>query len=262
MANQAAVAIEKARLHEEEIKMQALESDLAVARQIQLSLLPNTPPVVPGWEFATFYEAAREVGGDFYDFLEFPGAPDRLGLVIADVTGKGVPAALFMARTSTMIRAAARRGWGPAETLAEANVLVSQDRRLSLLLTAFYATLDTRQGRLAYASAGHNPPLWLSATAGCCQELKARGMLMGAFDHIELEERVIDLAPGDLVVLYTEHQQFGEERLVATVAARADASAQQVVDAVVGAVRSFTGDIPQSDDLTLLVIRRCPPSSP
>jgi len=271
MANQAAVAIEKARLHEEEIKMQAMESELEVARQIQLSLLPNAAPVVPGWEFATFYEAAREVGGDFYDFLQFPGAPDRLGLVIADVTGKGVPAALFMAQTSTMIRVAARRSGGPAEALAEANVMITQDRHMSLLLTAFYATLDTRQGRLAYASAGHNRPLWLSAGTGLCQELKARGTLMGAFDHIELEEGVIDLGPGDVVVLYTdgvteamdvEHRQFGEERLVATVAACADAGAQQVVDAVVAAVRSFTGNIPQSDDLTVLVVKRCPPSSP
>jgi serine phosphatase RsbU (regulator of sigma subunit) len=271
MANQAAVAIEKARLHEEELKMQGLEKELTLARQIQLSLLPEGPPTVPGWDFAIFYEAAREVGGDFYDFFDLPGEPGknghRLGIAIADVTGKGVPAAMFMARTSTLIRGAGLGGLSPSAAVTRANELILQDRRSELLLTAFYGVLDTDTGRLVYARAGHNPPLWLQAATGRFVELNARGFLLGALRGVDFEEREIEVAPGDLVVLYTDGvteamdangQQFGEGRLRATLAAHAGAGPRQIVDAVVDAVRAFAGGIAQSDDLALLVIRRSP----
>jgi serine phosphatase RsbU (regulator of sigma subunit) len=265
MANQAALAIEKARLHEEEIKVQSLEKDLAVGREIQLSLLPKSAPDMPGWEWATFYNAAREVGGDFYDFFRLPGEPLRFGMVIADVVGKGVPAALFMARTSTMIRAAALEGASPSAALTRANDLILRDRRSELFLTAFYAALDPASGRLEYADAGHNRPLWLRSGTGQLRELAGRGFVLGALDTIELEERVIGVEPGDYMVFYTDgvteamdnaHQPFGEERLRRVVKAKTGASAQEMLEAVVGAVQDFAGDAPQSDDLTLFVARR------
>jgi sigma-B regulation protein RsbU (phosphoserine phosphatase) len=269
MANQAAVAIEKARLHEEEVKAEALEKDLALARQIQLSLLPQAPPVVPGWEFAAFYEAARVVGGDFYDFFVLPGqagARDgRMGVVVADVAGKGVPAALFMARCSTLIRGAGLSGGSPAAALMQANELILQDRRSQLFLTAFYGVLDTRGGRLEYANAGHNRPLWWQASTGQFQELAAPGIVLGMLGEIELEERAVDMAPGDLVVFYTDgvteamdanNQQFGQARLQEVVTASSGASAQQVLEAIVDGVRAFTGDVPLWDDVTVFVARR------
>jgi sigma-B regulation protein RsbU (phosphoserine phosphatase) len=269
MANQAAMGIEKARLHEEEIRMQAVEKELAIGRQIQLSLLPDTPPVVPGWEFAIFYQAAREVGGDFYDFFDLPGEPDRLGMVIADVTGKGVPAALFMARTSNMIRSAGLQIGSPSATLMRANDLLVKDRPFELLLTAFCAVLDTSRNRLVYANAGHNRPLWFQASTGLLQELNSGGLILGALAEIELEECEIDVGPGDLLIFYTDgvteamnasHQLFGEERLQATVKANIETSAQDILDAIVDAVRAFTGDTAQSDDLSLFVVRRSPVS--
>jgi sigma-B regulation protein RsbU (phosphoserine phosphatase) len=267
MANQAALAIEKARLHEEEIKVQSLENELAVGREIQLSLLPKSAPEMPGWEWASFYNAAREVGGDFYDFFRLPGEPRRLGMVIADVVGKGVPAALFMARTSTMIRAAALEGASPAAALSRANDLILKDRRSELFLTAFYAALDPGSGRLDYADAGHNRPLWLRAGTGRLRELAGRGIVLGALETIELEDRAIDVAPGDYMIFYTDgvteamdndHRPFGEQRLRRVVKATAGAGAQEMLEAVVDAVQAFSGDAPQSDDLTLFVARRLP----
>jgi len=267
MANQAAIAIEKARLHREEIERHRLEQELAVGQQIQLSMLPKDCPVVPGWEFAAVYQAARQVGGDFYDFFELPGEPRQLGIVIADVADKGVPAALMMALSRTIIRTIALGGRSPSSALMRANELIVNDSRSSLFVTAFYATLDTHSGRLTYANAGHNRPLWLQVRSGEIQEVTAPGIVLGVLEDIELEEREIDVAPGDLLVFYTDGvteamntggQQFDGERLRAAVAANPDASAQQILSAVVDAVRAFTGDAPQSDDLTLFVAKRCP----
>ena len=267
LANQAAITIVKARLHQEELKQRQVEKELAVARQIQLSLLPRSSPVALGWEFAEFYQPAQLVGGDFYDFFELPGEPGRLGLVIADVAGKGVPAALFMALSRTMIRTAGLAGRAPAATLLRANQLILNDSQAEMFLTAFYAELDTRSGHLAYARAGHNRPLWWQAATGELDELAADGIVLGAIEAIELEECEIDMARGDLVLFYTDGvtdamngagQQFGVKRLRAAVAADPTTGAQQVLSGIVQAVGEFTGDTPQFDDLTLVVVRRSP----
>jgi len=267
IANQAAIAIETARLHEEEVQRQRLENELAVGQQIQLSLLPEACPIVPGWEFAAFYRAARLVSGDFYDFFELPGDPAQLGMVIADVSDKGVPAALFMALSRTVIRATALSSHSPSAALIQANELILKDSWSELFLTTFYATLDTHAGRLTFANAGHNRPLWLRAATGECQELAARGIVLGVFEQVELEERQVEIAPGDLLIFFTDgvteavdadFQEFGTERLWEVVAANREASAQQVLQAVVEAVKAFTGDTPQSDDLTLFVVKRSP----
>jgi sigma-B regulation protein RsbU (phosphoserine phosphatase) len=265
MANQAAIAIESARLHQEEIKRQRMEQELTIARQIQLSLLPEACPVAPGWDFATYYQAARLVGGDFYDFFELPGEPGQLGIVIADVADKGVPAALFVALSRTLIRTTALSTPSPAATLMRANELILKDSQSELFVTAFYAILDTRSGRLVFANAGHNRPLWRQAATGEFRELVARGIVLGTFEDVEQKEHEISVAPGDLLVFYTDGvteamdadgHLFGEERLRAALAADPDASAQQALQAVVDAVNAFTGDTPQSDDCTLCVVKR------
>lgn len=270
MANQAAIAIERARLHEAEIKRQRLEEEMAVGRQIQLTLLPEAPPIAPGWEFATFYQPAHLVGGDFYDFFELPDQPGGLGMVIADVADKGVPAALLMALSRSIIRTKAMTpGLNPAVVLERSNQLIMKDSRSKLFLTAFYAQLDTTTGRLRYSIAGHNRPLWLHGATGMVQELGGRGIVLGIFEHIDLDEYEITIALGDLVVFYTdgvteamdaEHQLFGEERLEAVITAHPEANAQQLLDAIVAAVHTFTDHAPQSDDLTLFVVKRQEPN--
>jgi sigma-B regulation protein RsbU (phosphoserine phosphatase) len=281
MGNQAAMAIDRARLHQAELQALGLEREMALGREIQLSLLPEAVPALPGWEFATYYEAARQVGGDFYDFFslagegrlpdERAGAPPRpggqLGMVVADVAGKGVPAALFMALSRTLIRANALNGRSPAAALVRVNELLLQDSRANMFLSAFYAVLDRQSGRLAFANAGHNPPLWLQAESGRVRELDAPGTVLGAFGQTWLEDGEVDIAPGDYLVLYTdgiteavddERNFFEEGRLHSVVTANNGNSAQEVLGAIVDAVRAFAGDEPQSDDLTVCVVRRLP----
>jgi sigma-B regulation protein RsbU (phosphoserine phosphatase) len=271
MANQAALAIEKARLHHEEIKRHRIEEELAVGRQIQLSMLPPGVPAVPGWEISAVYEPARQVGGDFYDFFELPGEPGRLGLVVADVSDKGVPAALFMALSRTIIRNNALRGRPPAETLIWANRFIQEDSQTDMFLTAFYAALNTNSGRLTFANAGHNRPLWWHAATGDFEELQAAGIVLGILDDVELEEGEVEVAPGDVLVFYTDgvteamtrsYEEFGVARLKTAVAgavgAHLNLNAKIIVDAILDAVKSFTRDAPQSDDFTLFVVRRFP----
>ncbi len=265
MANQAAIAIDSARLHREEIQRQRLEDELSVGRQIQLSLLPASCPEVAGWEFAATYQPARLVGGDFYDFFELAGDPEQLGLVIADVAGKGVPSALFMALSRSLIRTQSMSGRHPADVLERANRLIYKDSRSSLFLTAFYATLDLRTGWLAYSNAGHNWPLWLQTETGKIEELKAKGMVLGAFEKVELQEREIDMAPGDNIVFYTDgiteafnadSRMFGKEQLWTVIEENPKASAQKILDTIMETVNTFAGDTPQADDMTLFVVKR------
>ncbi len=265
LTGQAAIAIEKARLHQEEIKRQRLEEELAVGQRIQLSLLPKAYPTAPGWEFAARYQAARQVGGDLYDFIDLQGDSGQLGMVVADVTGKGVAAALFMAVCRTALRMEAVTGSRPADILARVNRFIAVDLRATLFLSAFYASLDVHSGELAFANGGHNWPLWLRAGEGACEELSAQGIVLGAFADMEFEERRIEVGPGDVLVFFTDGvteamdpagRMFEDERLQATVVAHRDGSAEQVAQAILDTVKAFTGDTPQSDDLTLFVVKR------
>lgn len=268
MANQAAMAIEKTRLHLEEIRRQRMEEELAVGRQIQLSMLPVLCPVVSGWEFCTVYEAARQVGGDFYDHFVLPGDGSRLGLVIADVSDKGVPAALFMALSRTMIRSNALRDYAPAEVLTRANQFIVEDSHSDMFVTAFYGVLETGNGRFHFANAGHNPPLWWRAAGRTFETLSAPGIVLGIFHEIALEERTINLAPGDVLLLYTDgvtealdenQEEFGLERLqnvVAWAATQPDATTDSIAGTILAAVKRFMGSMPQPDDLTLLAVKR------
>jgi sigma-B regulation protein RsbU (phosphoserine phosphatase) len=267
LANQAAIAIEKARLYQDSLKQQRLLEELSVAQQIQLSLLPETPPVVSGWEFAAFYRPARQIGGDFYDFFDLPGKRSEWGIIIADVADKGIPSALYMALSRTVIRTTALSGRSPASALMRASHLILNDSQSDLFLSAFYSKLDTKTGRLIYCSAGHNPALWFCASDGKCQELTTPGIILGAFDDIELEEQRVDISPGDVLVLYTDgvteainpaEQEFGVEKLREVLAATADSGAEEILENIVDAVDSFAEDAPPFDDLTLVVVKRLP----
>ena len=265
LANQAAIAIEQARLHQEALKRQRMLQELSVARQIQLSLLPKAPPTVPGWEFAAFYRPARLIGGDFYDFYDLPEKNAQWGVLIADVADKGVPSALYMALCRTVIRTTAFSGRSPASALMRANTLILQDSRADLFLSAFYAKLDVETGRLIYCNAGHNPALLWRAAGERFDILTTEGIVLGAFADIELEETRVDIAPGDTLVLYTDgvteainpdQSEFTARRLQEIVAANAAGSAQHILDSIVEAVDAFAQDAPPFDDLTLVVIKR------
>jgi sigma-B regulation protein RsbU (phosphoserine phosphatase) len=268
VAQQTATAMQNARLYAESVERQKLERELQLARQIQASFLPDKLPQLPGWDLAAHWQGARQVSGDFYDFIPLPadGCPNRRwGFVVADVADKGMPAALFMVLSRTLVRTMAIGGHDPAEVLARANDMIMGDSRSDLFVTLFYAILDPGHGTLSYANAGHNPPLLFSRASKRVIPLEARGMAMGVLTGIELEQREIKMEPGDVVLFYTdgltdaldgEMDEFGLKRLCRVVEKHREASAARVVEAINQAVVEFVGDTPQFDDLTLIVLKR------
>jgi len=265
MANQGAIAVERARMREEEMERRRMEQELQVGRKIQLSFLPESAPNLPGWDFAARNLAAREVGGDFYDFFWLPGEDKELGIVIADVAGKGVPAALLMAVGRTTIRSTALSGREPAAALMRANELLLKDTRTDLFLSAFYASLNIRSGELTYTLAGHNRPLHLRHASRTVEELRAGGIVLGLFDSIDLEQKSRTLDAGDVLLCYTDGvtealnedmQPFGIERLRASLNEHGEKPAQEALQSILDDIERFTGGELQADDLTLLLIQR------
>jgi sigma-B regulation protein RsbU (phosphoserine phosphatase) len=267
MANQAAIAIESSRLREEERTRQRLEEEMAVGRQIQLDLLPETTPSLPGWEIDAKYHAAHQMGGDFYDFLELSQSPPRLGIVIADVSDKGVPAALFMAMCRTMIRSIAFSGRSPAQTFLRTNELMLKESRANLFLSAMYIILEPESGRLVYANGGHSRPLLYRSKTEEITELRSDGIILGTFEEISIEEKEITISPGDVLLFYTDGVPdatdatgalFGTDPLLQIIADHKDGSAKQIADTILESINHFTGSMPQTDDLTILVLKRLP----
>jgi len=247
-----------------------LEAELALSRRIQRSLIPLSPPVLRGFEVATHYEAAREVGGDFFDVFPLRDRAGRAGVVIADVTGKGIAAALLMAFARPLIRSTIDQTRDPIVALERTNRILVEERRSALFITALAAVLDLRTHVLRLANAGHEPPLFVPADGRPVRWLTGSGPLLGAFPTLGLVPCEVTLAPGDLVLLYTDGvtdsraasgERFGDDRLISTVDGARGGSAQDVLDAVVGASRAFQGDMPAEDDVTIVAVKRHGPAT-
>jgi serine phosphatase RsbU (regulator of sigma subunit) len=240
---------------------QRIEQELRVARQIQQELLPELMPKVDGWQIAAYYEPAREVGGDFYDFLEF--SDGRLGLVVGDATGHGMPAALVMATTRGMLRAVVESLESPGEVLARVNEALVSDIPPSTFVTCFYSLLDPESGRLLYANAGHNLPCCRRHN-GQAEELRARGMPLGLMAGMNYEEKEVTLQELDSTLFYSDglieahnpqREMFGVPRLSRLIAEHAEEGS--LAGFLIDELRSFTGDgWEQEDDITLLTLRR------
>jgi serine phosphatase RsbU (regulator of sigma subunit) len=244
---------------------QSIEQELRVARQIQQALLPKDLPRFPGYELSAYYRPAREVGGDFYDFLELEDG--RLGLVVGDATGHGVPAALVMANTQSVLRAVAQRGGGggaaPSEALAEANEVLFTYIPPNMFVTCFYGILEPMSGRLTYANAGHNLPCRRHNDEA--QELRARGMPLGLMPGMSYEEQETVLVPGDGVLFYSDGlteahdprgEMFGTPRLRELVEEHEEGADGSLVDHLLKELSGFVGDgWEQEDDVTLVTLR-------
>lgn len=263
LADQVAIAIEDAHLYQQALERERLEQELSVALDIQTSLLPATLPDIAGWDIAAAWQPARNVAGDFYDLI--PLRDGRWGVLIADVSDKGVPAALFMALTRTLLRAMAIGKNTPAAALERANDLILADAQTNMFVTVFYAVLDPVASRVAYVNAGHVPPLLYQAETGSIATLHAHGIALGVIPEIELEQHTVTLRPGDLVVLYTDgiteainvdFEEFGQERLARLIFEHHSAPAENLISVIEGALHDFVGDQPPFDDRALLVLRR------
>ncbi len=263
IAHQTALAVQSDLLQQEMAERERLERELQLAHDIQQTFMPGQWFDLPGWDLAFTWRAARQVAGDFYDFFELPN--QRLGLVIADVADKGMPAALFMALTRTLVRAAALEETSPVAAMARVNDLLVPDAQSGMFVTAIYAVLSLETGELVYANAGHNLPLLWRSHSQELEQLKKGGMALGVLEGIRLEEHVVSLDPGDSLVFYTdgiteafsaENQAYGEERLQATIQSTNSSSAQTMLDAINDSVDTFVGDAISSDDRTLMVLHR------
>jgi serine phosphatase RsbU (regulator of sigma subunit)/predicted ester cyclase len=239
-----------------------IEQELRVARQIQRDLLPEATPELESWEVTTYYQPAREVGGDFYDFLDLKDG--RLGLVVGDATGHGMPAALVMSTTRGMLRAVVESLESPGEVLARVNEALVADIPPSTFVTCFYGVLDPEHGRLRYANAGHDLPC-CRRRDGQAEELMARGMPLGLMPRVSYEEKEAVLETGDSVLFYSdglveardpEGEMFGFPRLRGLVAEHA-AEGGSLAGFLMDELRSFVGEgWEQEDDITLVTLGR------
>ena len=262
IAQQAALAIQNDLLQKEMVVRERLETEVQLARQIQQTFIPETLPQFQEWELAARWKTARQVGGDFYDVFDLPNR--RLGLFIADVADKGVPAALFMALTRTLVRAAVTELEAPAEAMKRVNDLLIPDTKQGMFVTAVYAVLDMEKNELTFVNAGHNPPLWIKCDGGM-ERLRRTGVALGAAEDVTFHQRVISLEKDDSILLYTDGltesfnndgEFFGEERLMEAIQPNRCSSASELMDVVEKSLLNFVQDMPPADDLTMLVLRR------
>ena len=254
-------------LRESTAVQERMHSELRIAAGIQMDLVPRTFPPFPDRHELDLYATlvpAREVGGDFYDFMEVGG--DRLCLAVADVSGKGVPAALLMAVGRSFLRSLVREGGGPAEVAGALNDEIAAENEASMFITMFLALVDLRNGEVRYASAGHNPPFHVTAAGAAAQVPRVRGIALGARQGMVYDEGSFTLAPGDVLFLYTdgvseamdvEDAMFTEARIGEELASAVTggASCEAVIDRLLAAVRRHADGAEQFDDVTMLAFR-------
>jgi sigma-B regulation protein RsbU (phosphoserine phosphatase) len=269
------VTIEKAieqidYVHKTQVEHQQLESlktDLAVASEIQQAILPRVfppfPELVDQIDMAALMVPAKDVGGDFYDIFRID--EDHFGFTIADVSGKGIPAAIFMAVSRTLIRATGIRGGSPSDCLAYSNKLLSAESVDCMFVTVFYGIYNIKTGEVTYCNAGHNPPYLLKSNGEVKALPLAKDPMVGAISDIEYHEESIQLEKGEMLILFTDgvteamnvsFAEYGDERLVAALKNAVGSNCQEMINAVKADVSEFTEEAEQSDDITMLTIKR------
>jgi len=260
MAAQAAAAIETARLYQEELEAERVRRQLRVASEVQRRSIPDKPPEHPRLQFGCAYYPSYEVGGDFYDFIEL--SDGRIGVAIADVVGKGIPAALMMASIKSALRVNAFRKWPPEKVISEVNKYMCRDTLVSEFATLFYCVISKSGRRVTYCNAGHDPPLLLRN--GEVKELEASGLVIGVKSDERYSQKTMMMSPGDVLLLYTdgvveaanfEGQRFGRERLRESLTRYGHLEAAQIVRNIMWDLRRFVGLAEQTDDITMVAVK-------
>jgi sigma-B regulation protein RsbU (phosphoserine phosphatase) len=261
LASQVAIIIEKVMLHEHLIEKKRLEGQLEVARQVQLELLPAKDPQLEGYDISAYNFPTEEVSGDYYDWVRI--YEDQIGLVIADVSGKGVPAALLMAFLRASLRAATHIGYSPHISMAKVNYLLWESIERNQFVTAFYGILDVTNRTLTYTNAGHNPPILLKQN-GEIHFMDRGSVPLGMFRDTRYHEYYLTTEPGDVLVLYTDGvteaqnlkgEEYGRERLAESVRRNHELGARDLISALHAEVIDWTGGRGATDDVTFFVIK-------
>lgn len=265
VAQQISFAIQNERLEKVEAEQQRVEQEFHLARQIQETFLPEKLPAIPGYDLAVRWQTARQVGGDFYDIFALRNG--SYGMVIADVSDKGIAAALYMTVTRTLIRSIALESASPAKTLERVNQLLQLDSRRGFFVTCFYGVLNPNEHTLTYANAGHLPPFFLNPRKRTAVPLQRGGTALGIIENLSYQERVLPIEPDCGLVLFTDgvteafnklDSPYSTARYQKILQRSAALSANAILDAVDGDMESFRRDDPLSDDITELVIKRLP----
>ena len=242
-----------------------IAAELALSRLQQRSLVSLEPPEVPGYDLASYYEPAREIGGDFFELFVLRRRGRPLGVVIADVTGKGIAAALLMAFARPVIHTALQAANGPAEALRRTNRILVDELRTALFITALVGRLEVRTGRMSIANAGHEPPLLVPSDGGPIVSVEGGGRMLGMSSPLDLPETLVELAPGDRLVLYTDGvtdaiastgERFGKDRMIATIDRARGGSAHDIVRELSAAVSGFCEGMIPVDDVTIVAVGR------
>lgn len=262
IASVAAIKIENSRLIEEHMEKKRIEEELKVANEIQVRLQPLSPPRLPGYDMIGISFPCREIGGDYYDFIQRKNG--RLLLALGDVSGKGIGAALMMSSLHAALHAQAQTMLQPAQIVTEINNYIFENSPENKFLTLFCAELDPSTGQLCYSNAGHNPPILVS-NDGRYSLLESGGLPIGITDFITYEENYVVMNPGDVLVIYSDgitdsvneqDQDFGEQRLIQVVHRYRTRTASQLRDRIDEAITQFTGQCPVIDDTTIMIVKR------
>ena len=261
LSSQVAIIIEKVMLHEQLIEKQRLETQLEIARQVQLQLLPPKDPELEGFDISAYNFPTEEVSGDYYDWVRI--YDDQIGIVIADVSGKGVPAALLMAFLRASLRAATHIGYAPHISMSKVNYLLWESIERNQFVTGFYGTLDATNRTLAYSNAGHNPPFLLDAEGKAHFE-KRGGVPLGMFRDTRYYEYYATIESGQMLVLYTDGvteamnpagEEYGLDRLVDAARRGRHLSARELIDSIHREVIDWTEGLGVTDDVTFFIVK-------
>lgn len=261
IATQSAQVVENARLYDEEQSLKIIEEELKFASDIQQKLLPKESPSIEGYDISGKSSPAKEVGGDYFDFI--PIGENKIVLCLGDVSGKGMPAALLMSNLQATLRGQALFTNSAGQCMTNANKLIYRSTDEQKFATLFYGILNYKENTFDFSNAGHNPPYLISKNNNT--HLSKGGTVLGFLDNYEYEEDAVKLKSGDVIIIYSDgitealnasDEEFGEERLLSIVNKHINNKTSKIISEVFKAVKIFAQDMPQSDDITIVVIKK------